>query len=133
MVTMVKKSAGLGLSKTRAWALGRGAGLLVTAGLLTGLPACSFVVDTNANQCEDHTDCAGRPGGATTCSAEKLCVATTTEQECTTNQQCLDNDTNTICRKSDFKCVPVRTVECTTVEGDLAADDAFMFGSVLPL
>lgn len=133
MVTMVKKSAGLEFSKTRAWARGRCAGLLITAGLLTSLPACSFIVDSNANQCETNADCAGRPGGATTCNAEKLCVVETAAAECQTNQDCINADPNTICRKSDFTCVPVRTPECSTVEGDLSRDDSFVIGSVLPL
>lgn len=127
---MVKKSASLETSRTRAFT--RCAGLLLTAGLLAGLPSCSFVVDTNANQCETDADCANRPGGGT-CNAEKLCVTGTDVPDCSTNQECINKDPNTICRKSDFTCVPVRTLECTTVDGDLSRDDAFMFGSVLPL
>ncbi|MCK6586260.1 MAG: ABC transporter substrate-binding protein [Polyangiaceae bacterium] len=125
---MVKKSASLGSSRTRAFT--QCAGLLLAAGLLTGLPSCSFVVDTNANQCEADADC---PAGATCDVAQKLCVAGGTQQECTTNQDCISKDPNTICRKSDFTCVLVRTPECATVDGDLSRDDAFMFGSVLPL
>jgi branched-chain amino acid transport system substrate-binding protein len=93
-----------------------------------GLPSCSFVVDTNADQCAGPADC----GPGHTCEAG-LCVTVTDVKECETNKECLDKDPNTICRKSDFTCVPVRTLECTTVEGDLSRDDAFMFGSVLPL
>jgi branched-chain amino acid transport system substrate-binding protein len=99
------------------------------AGLLTGLPSCSFVVDKNANQCEADTDC----GAGASCNAEKLCVTTGAVAECSTNQDCLNKDPFTICRKSDFKCVPVRTQECNVIDGDLSRDDAFMFGSILPL
>ncbi|HZF47994.1 MAG TPA: hypothetical protein VE093_05055 [Polyangiaceae bacterium] len=99
------------------------------AGLLTGLPSCSFIVDKNANQCDADADC----GVGASCNAEKLCVTSTVAAECAINQDCLKKDPNTICRKSDFKCVPVRTPECSVVDGDLSRDDAFMFGSVLPL
>ena len=125
---MIKKSASLETSRTRAFT--RSGGLLLTAGLLLGLPSCSFVVDTNAKQCESNADCAG---GATCDTAQNLCVIQTVTKECETNQECINKDPNTICRKSDFTCVPVKTVECTTVDGDLSRDDAFMFGSVLPL
>jgi branched-chain amino acid transport system substrate-binding protein len=94
-----------------------------------GLPSCSIVVDTNANQCESNADCTG---GAT-CTPDNLCAIVTVATECQTNQDCLAKDPYSICRKSDFTCQTVRTPECTTIDGDLSRDDAFIFGSVLPL
>jgi branched-chain amino acid transport system substrate-binding protein len=103
-------------------------GLLAAMGALAATPSCSFIVDSNANQCNVDADCANPE--YPTCSAEKLCIKPAIE--CTTNQQCLTDDPNKICRKSDGKCVPLKTNECTLVDGDPSRDDSFMIGAVLP-
>jgi branched-chain amino acid transport system substrate-binding protein len=105
-------------------------GILAAAGALAATPSCSFIVDSNANQCEADADCTNPE--YPTCSAEKLCIKPAVVIECTTNQQCLTNDPNKICRKSDSKCVPLKTNECTLVDGDPSRDDSFMIGAVLP-
>lgn len=105
--------------------------LTAILGLLLGTASCSFIIDKSADQCETNDDCS-KLGTGLTCSAERVCVGGHGAGQCTTNQECLSRGPNQICRKSDFTCVSLTSPECTTIIGDPARDDAFMFGSVLP-
>jgi ABC-type branched-subunit amino acid transport system substrate-binding protein len=105
--------------------------------------------------CQADAECAAYPG--TRCAATKACVSeacSTNAQcsvfgnatcsggkcvavaiECTTNKECVEKNAQSTCRKSDGKCVPLTTAECTTLyppEADLSNDSTFFIGSIFP-
>jgi branched-chain amino acid transport system substrate-binding protein len=95
--------------------------------LLALLPACSLIVDRNADQCNTDSDCAAIPG--------TRCVANACEKgECQTNQDCVQqHGAYHICRKTDLKCGALLSAECQTIDGDGYVDDsAFIIGSIGP-
>jgi branched-chain amino acid transport system substrate-binding protein len=103
------------------------------AWLATTSPACSLVVDSDGDQCESTTDCTARGAAfAGTSCVEGVCVGGDVEG-CATNQECIDAlGAFHVCRKDTRACVSLVSTQCTTVEGDYANDEAFLFGSVLP-
>lgn len=52
--------------------------------------------------------------------------------DCTLNADCAKGGDNTICRKSDHKCISLVTSDCAHIRGDYKSDDAIIIGSVLP-
>lgn len=122
-----------GLGKRNFWRRGFLGGLAMALGLAAAAPSCSFVVDTNAVQCDDATPCsAGR-----TCN-DGLCVLAIVDKDsCTKTSECVaaKGDFN-YCRKDDGaakgKCVALKSQLCDAVQGDYQADNVFFIGSIHP-
>jgi hypothetical protein len=117
--------------------------VVVGAGLsaLAVTAACSLTYNSNATQCLSQDDCFARgPAFAnTTCSQERVCVPiASVDRACTTNQDCVQKNGGApfICRKSDFKCLPLTSNECPTVIGDAASivdDNTVYLGVASPV
>lgn len=102
--------------------------------------ACTSITQTTNAQCHSQADCTARgPEFAdTTCSAERLCVASAVVQRaCSSNRECIDANGGApyTCRKSDGKCVALTSPECPTVFAnpvELADDNTVFFGVCFP-
>lgn len=97
------------------------------------IEACSFIVDTKAEQCESSADC-NALGGAfvgAVCSKDKVCLAS-----CTTNRACMDAIGGpAICHRDTSKCAPLLSQDCKTIFSEPNAvekDNAVVLGILLP-
>jgi ABC-type branched-subunit amino acid transport system substrate-binding protein len=109
--------------------------IAVSLAMVASSLACSRLVDSSPNQCFIDNDCVGRapPGTRAVCSADYLCVA---GPQCSTHADCLARDpaTPSLCRKSDFKCAPLATDECSykAEPADLTNENTLWFGMISP-
>ena len=90
----------------------------VGASMLAVNEGCSVVVNTTAIQCLSEAECQSRGGGFknTTCDPQtKTCVPIPILSGCTKSSDCVAGDAGTgpftICRKSDGRCIPLRSPE----------------------
>lgn len=96
-------------------------------------PGCSFVVDTDADQCESSADCTSRGGAfvGAICTRDKICLAT-----CTTNKGCIEAVGGpAICVRETLKCAPLLSQDCATVLQEPNAienDAAVVIGILMP-
>src|SRR5258708_4413857 len=89
--------------------------------LLAAIPiamACSFVVATDAHQCNATADCLAK-GGAfsdSVCTADHVCI----KNACTTSAQCPAStaDAHWICRHADQHCAQLESQDCPTLLAD---------------
>ncbi len=114
--------------------------------------SCSLLIDKNADQCEQNSDCTKFAG--TTCK-ENVCIAAQCQtiadcsafpqtickeqqcvpagEGCSKNADCASQGDYTICRKDSGTCVALQSPLCATVLGDWQDDNAFIFGAIFPL
>lgn len=79
--------------------------------------------------CATDGDCAPP---TVTCQTGK-CESATTTTDCAVNADCVAAGKGELCRKDTKTCVSVKSVQCTTLYPDgPIADNAFIFGSILP-
>ncbi len=109
---------------------------LVSAACLLGalgVEACSFLVDSSADQCSSHADCAARGGAfvGAVCTKDKTCLAT-----CTSNRACMDAlDGPAVCHRDSAKCAPLLSEDCKTIfqePGALEKENAVILGILMP-
>jgi ABC-type branched-subunit amino acid transport system substrate-binding protein len=101
-------------------------------------PVCTATSDCSAyagavcasGACVRSCTTSAQCGGAETCNNQQ-CGAS---NACMVNADCMTRGTYYICRKDTLTCVNLESAAlCTTVYGDYMDDDAFIFGSVLPV
>ena len=98
--------------------------------MLAGPFGCSALATLDNAPCEVNEDCEAL-GDGLVCADDGFCEPA---EGCLTNQECIEQEGEfNICRKSDNTCVSLLTNECIEVIGDYTRDDAFMFGTVVPL
>jgi len=110
----------------------------VGAMLMTG--SCSVAINTTAIQCLSEAECLSKGAGFenTTCDPKtKTCVSVAASGGCLTNQACIDqaNGDLAICRKTDHKCVALKTPECPRVLGQktqVGDDNVVVLGTLTP-
>lgn len=109
-------------------------GLLAAASMLLSTEACSFLVDSSADQCSSNADCA-KKGGAfvgSECGPEHTCRI-----KCTTNKACTaQNGSPSICVKATGFCASLLSPDCTTIHqepGALDDDGAVVLGTLFPM
>ena len=113
--------------------------LTTFVGIALALPSCAAVSNETAIQCTSEADCVGLgPSFAdTTCDkVTKTCQKVVSAAECTLNADCASRGANTICRKSDGKCVNLLSNECTRVMGkpeQVLDDNAIIIGALTPV
>lgn len=108
----------------------------VSAACLLGalsIEACSFVVDTSADQCESHADCDALGGAfvGAVCTKDKTCLAA-----CTTSRACADAlGGPAICHRDTSKCAPLLSQDCQTIlqePGALDKENPVILGILMP-
>lgn len=116
----------------------------LAAALVVGAaPGCTVVTNTTAIQCTSESDCLsqGAEFANTTCDkVTRTCIRLPEDEGlCTTNAECmtrLNAPDAAICRKSDRKCVALKTAECPTVltqPQQLQNDNAVVIGAMTPV
>jgi ABC-type branched-subunit amino acid transport system substrate-binding protein len=111
----------------------RGVRLLFATVLAMCVDACSFLVDSKAEQCETHDDCNARGGAfaGAVCTKDKTCLAT-----CTTNRGCMDAlGGPAICHRDTAKCAPLLSQDCLTIfqeDNAIEKDNAVVLGILMP-
>lgn len=109
-------------------------GLLGVAALLVTTEACSFLVDSSADQCTTNGDCTSKGGAfaGSVCGADHTCVI-----KCTTNKACAEQAGQpAICVKATGFCSALKSEDCQTIfqePGALDRDDAVLLGMMFPM
>lgn len=116
-----------------------GVAVAAVTAAVAGSPGCSFALNTTAVQCTAEDECRSRGPGFedTTCDpATRSCVKVpSAAKRCEKNSDCAGSDANTICRKSDNRCVQLLNKDCPLLLGDtqeLLDDDVIVLGVIAP-
>jgi ABC-type branched-subunit amino acid transport system substrate-binding protein len=96
----------------------------VFAAFAMTVPACSLLLDADANQCNTTADCMARfphqhGCGGLVCGPDHIC-AENAMFCCETNADCIDafNGRPYICRQADRRCLPLTSIDCPRVLTD---------------
>src|SRR5512145_1618456 len=116
-------------------------GRILLSALVASSCACTVLLEERIEKCKLDSDCAALGAGfaSAVCDTERgLCINSTqkTTGGCSSNAECIvkNNGQAAVCRKTDFKCIPVLSTECTQIRADgddLSNDDAILIGTIL--
>jgi ABC-type branched-subunit amino acid transport system substrate-binding protein len=111
-------------------------------GVIVGVTACNSVTGLNDFSVQDHGSggTSSAKGGASSGTGDTGAGGDpNTEGECTTNQECTQKATAeaatgqtvaAICVKSERRCAPLLSEDCTAITGDYTNDDTIVIGSL---
>jgi len=107
--------------------------VLAVAALLAATEACSFLVDTSADQCSSNSDCTSKGGAfAGSVCADHVCVI-----KCTSNKQCTaQNGSPSICVRETGACGALLSPDCQTIfqePGALDNEGTVLLGMLFPM
>lgn len=102
---------------------------------------CSvLILNEDPVQCETTSDCAGLGAGfENTVCRENVCTVAEAVGGCVSNQECIDQASGNpaICRQfpeeTAKRCVPLLSEDCIAVSGNVADDNAVVFGFMFPM
>lgn len=109
---------------------------LIAFSLTIGGSACTFIVDSNGDQCSNSADCAakGPAFAGLVCTERRVCERV----PCTSNDECIARNGGepSICRQVDRVCAKLFSEDCKAFLGDptdLHDDNTVWFGTLLPI